>query len=144
MTRKSEDEKLKWAFRLFDKDGSGKINVNEMASVLEILEGLEGKAGSGKSQAFAQKVFKLMDDDRDGEIEVEEFVKGYQKLKARQNSSSVTVTAFVRERVVEKPKRPAKKAQPPQNAFEDNSEESNLNRRKSLRDAGNVKSLFSK
>ena len=148
VTRKSEDEKLKWAFRLFDKDGSGKINVNEMASVLETMEGLEGKGGSGKAQAFAEKVFKLMDDDRDGEIEVDEFVKGYQKLKARQNSSSVTVTAFVRERVVEKPKKPVRTApsmshhQPMQN--QNNSEESSLNRRKSLRDAGSVKSLFNK
>ena len=98
VTRKSEDEKLKWAFRLFDKDGSGKINVHEMASVLETMQGLEGKAGSNNNSAykFAEKVFKLMDDDRDGEIEVDEFVKGYQKLKARQNSSSVTVTAMVR------------------------------------------------
>ena len=31
-------------------------------------------------------MFKLMDDDGDGEITVEEFVKGFHKLKARQNT----------------------------------------------------------
>ena len=86
-----------------------------------------------------------MDDDRDGEIEVDEFVKGYQKLKARQNSSSVTVTAMVREVPKSKPK--------PRQAMtthaanleptKDQTEESGTIRRKSLRDPG-VKSLFSK
>ena len=143
VTRKSEDEKLKWAFRLFDKDGSGKINVHEMASVLETMQGLEGKAGSNNNSAykFAEKVFKLMDDDRDGEIEVDEFVKGYQKLKARQNSSSVTVTAMVREVPKSKPKpRQATTALEP---TKEHIEESSTIRRKSLRDPG-VKSWFSK
>ena len=148
VTRKSEDEKLKWAFRLFDKDGSGKINVHEMASVLETMQGLEGKAGTNNNNAykFAEKVFKLMDDDRDGEIEVDEFVKGYQKLKARQNSSSVTVTAMVRERVVEKPK-PKPRPLAPRESVSSVSEapmEESGSRRKSLRDPGAVKSLFSK
>ena len=146
VTRKSEDEKLKWAFRLFDKDGSGKINVHEMASVLETMQGLEGKAGSNNNSAykFAEKVFKLMDDDRDGEIEVDEFVKGYQKLKARQNSSSVTVTAMVREVPKSKPKpRQAMTTPAALEPTKDQSDESGAIRRKSLRDPG-VKSLFSK
>ena len=143
VTRKSEDEKLKWAFRLFDKDGSGKINVHEMASVLETMQGLEGKAGSNNNSAykFAEKVFKLMDDDRDGEIEVDEFVKGYQKLKARQNSSSVTVTAMVRE--VPKSKPNPRQATTALEPTKEHIEESSTIRRKSLRDPG-VKSLFSK
>ena len=121
-----------------------------MASVLETLEGLEGRVpagGSAKNSAaqamndqaqlkketyhFAQKIFKIMDNDRDGEIEVSEFVKGFQKLKDRQNSKSVTVTAYVQEKVVEKhTKRPALQLPPPEV------------RRKSLKDSGLVKSLF--
>ena len=97
VTRKSDDERLKWAFKLYDKDGSGTINVKEMAAVIETLEGLDGKITNkdmigengefnkkSKTYIYAEKVFKLMDNDRDGEINVEEFVKGYQKLKARQ------------------------------------------------------------
>lgn len=146
VTRKSEEEKLKWAFRLFDKDGSGQINVHEMASVLETVEGLDGKVpnpnnkggleGSTVSRAtyaFAEKVFKLMDDDRNGEINVEEFIKGYQKLKARQNSTSVTVTAYVHERsVVRHPRKPAAPEPVPTVS----------SRRKSLKDGDKVKSLF--
>ena len=101
VTRKSDDERLKWAFKLYDKDGSGTINVKEMAAVIETLEGLDGKITNkdmigengefnkkSKTYMYAEKVFKLMDNDRDGEINVEEFVKGYQKLKARQVISS--------------------------------------------------------
>lgn len=141
VTRKSEEEKLKWAFKLFDKDGSGQINVHEMASVLETVEGLEGKVSKEKggetgrpgkaTYNFAQKVFKLMDDDRNGEINVDEFIKGYQKLKARQNSTSVTVTAYVHERVVRK--EPHHPPPPPP-----------TQRRKSLKDGSKVKSLFGK
>ena len=117
-----------------------------MASVLETMQGLEGKAGSNNNSAykFAEKVFKLMDDDRDGEIEVDEFVKGYQKLKARQNSSSVTVTAMVREVPKSKPKpRQAMTTPAALEPTKDQSEDSGTMRRKSLRDPG-VKSLFSK
>ena len=40
MTRKSEDERLIFTFRLYDADGSGKIDINEMAGVIETLDGL--------------------------------------------------------------------------------------------------------
>ena len=43
VTRKSEDERLAFTFRLYDADGSGKIDVREMAKVIETLDGLEGK-----------------------------------------------------------------------------------------------------
>ena len=82
-----------------------------------------------KTYIYAEKVFKLMDNDRDGEICVDEFVKGYQKLKARQNSSSVTVTAYVQEVVHTKPKKTEPKPSVP-------------TRRKSLKDGNKVKSLF--
>ena len=103
--------------------------------------GLDGKIGpkkekgqvntKSKTYIYAEKVFKLMDNDRDGEINVDEFVKGYQKLKARQNSSSVTVTAYVQEITHTKTSKkiPEKVAEKP-------------TRRKSLKDGSKVKSLF--
>ena len=110
VTRKSDDERLKWAFKLYDKDGSGTINVKEMAAVIETLEGLDGKITNkdmigengefnkkSKTYVYAEKVFKLMDNDRDGEINVDEFVKGYQKLKSRQvlNTQYMTNSTLV-------------------------------------------------
>ncbi len=57
MTRKSEEEKLRWAFRLFDKDGSGQISVAEMASVLQTVEGLEGKVQTGNNKGEKNEIF---------------------------------------------------------------------------------------
>ena len=44
---------------------------------------------------FAERMFKLMDDDGDGEITIEEFVKGFHKMKTREaNTGRTTVTAM--------------------------------------------------
>ncbi len=160
VTRKSEDERLKWAFRLYDTDNSGKINVKEMASVIDVLQGLEGKVESSNNDnstntnkksatfVFAEKVFKLMDDDNDGEINVEEFVKGYQKLRARQNSQAVTVTAYVHAKPKEKQRPrgdPIKEAGGVDETGKEDSAKTKVggrSRRKSLRDGSKVKSLF--
>ena len=75
-----------------------------------------------------------MDEDGDGEITVEEFVKGFHKLKQRQNSDGKTVvTAYVRERIVTKDGGKEAKAEDKPKAS---------NRRKSLKDPAAVKSLF--
>ncbi len=126
-----------------------------MTAVLEVLAGLEGKSNNVSNLdnvnkkspmfTFAEKVFKLMDDDNDGEINVDEFVKGYQKLRARQNSQAVTVTASITVRPKDKSKPKSaidvgpgdkiKKKEPTEKA-------EGRSRRKSLRDGGKVKSLF--
>ena len=78
-----------------------------------------------------------MDEDGDGEITVEEFVKGFHKLKQRQNSDGKTVvTAYVRERIKTKDglakDEKGEKGEKPKGS----------NRRKSLKDPAAVKSLF--
>ena len=35
---RSDKEKLQWAFRLYDVDNTGTINVKEMASILETMD----------------------------------------------------------------------------------------------------------
>ena len=74
-------------------------------------------------------MFKLMDDDGDGEITIEEFVKGFHKMKLRENSSGrTTVTAMVTERRLTKEDMAPKPAIP--------------HRRKSLKDGSKLKNLF--
>ena len=40
----SERDKLSWAFRLYDIDGGGTINVAEMQQIIETLDQIEGRA----------------------------------------------------------------------------------------------------
>ena len=40
----SERDKLSWAFRLYDIDGGGTINVTEMQQIIETLDQIEGRA----------------------------------------------------------------------------------------------------
>ena len=40
---RSDKEKLQWAFRLYDVDNSGTINVKEMASILETMDQVLGR-----------------------------------------------------------------------------------------------------
>ena len=41
-TCKTKEEKLEWAFRLYDIDGDGTINQDEMTTIIEILDDLGG------------------------------------------------------------------------------------------------------
>ena len=55
------------------------------------------------SMRFAARIFRLMDEDDDGELTVEEFIKGFHKLKVQGNCyGDVTVTAFITERKLTK------------------------------------------
>ena len=39
----AEKDKLTWAFRLYDIDASGTINVTEMQNIIETLDQIEGR-----------------------------------------------------------------------------------------------------
>ena len=52
---------------------------------------------------FAERLFSLMDENNDGELTIEEFVKGFHKLKVQGNCyGDVTVTAYITERTLTK------------------------------------------
>ena len=64
----TSQEKLQAAFRLFDKDNSGKISPEEIREVLCF-----GDSGSISVEAV-DAIIKQVDENGDGEIEFEEFV----------------------------------------------------------------------
>ena len=68
----------RWAFRMFDKDGSGTIEYEELTDIIITFYDLEGKNkefGSDK----ANDIFKLLDENGDGEIDEDEFCNGCSK-----------------------------------------------------------------
>ena len=48
-----DEDKLKWAFRLYDMDNNGVIDIDEMSSIIETLDCIEGvKPGETYQQIF--------------------------------------------------------------------------------------------
>lgn len=65
-------EKLKAAFTLFDKDGSGSISSEEVKEIL--------CSGQNIDDQVWEEVIKEVDGDGNGEIDFEEFADMMQKL----------------------------------------------------------------
>lgn len=64
------NEKLKAAFRLFDKDNSGTISPDEIRKVL----------GIGSSDLHLSKLIAEIDENGDGEIQFDEFCNMMRRL----------------------------------------------------------------
>ena len=84
---------MSWAFRLYDIDGNGTIDVNEMTCIIEILDDLEGRkegdiflTEEGESEMLpsplerAQCLLADIDLDNSGGISLEEFLVVGMKL----------------------------------------------------------------
>ena len=54
MFTRSDEDKLKWAFRLYDMDNNGVIDMDEMAAIIETLDCIEGVKPGSTSQDLSQ------------------------------------------------------------------------------------------
>ena len=67
-----KEEKLAEAFKAFDKDNNGKISVSEIYTVLNINDPEEKKK--------IDELVNQYDINKDGEIDIEEFISMMSKL----------------------------------------------------------------
>ena len=73
------EEKLTWAFRMYDVDGNGFIDPDEMLKVLQAIYGMLHEDATKPTSAAderAKKIFRRMDENGDGQITGEEFLRG--------------------------------------------------------------------
>lgn len=83
ISRGTQEQKLRWAFEMYDSDGSGSVSRREM---LEIVRGIFRLAGDrvnlprdeNTPEKFTNKLFAKLDRDNDGTITQNEFVRGIQ------------------------------------------------------------------
>ncbi|ODV91851.1 hypothetical protein CANCADRAFT_55635 [Tortispora caseinolytica NRRL Y-17796] len=80
-SRGSIDDKLEWAFQLYDQDDDGVISREEMLCVVEALyKMVESMVKLPEDEATpekrVEKIFNRMDKNQDGEITKEEFMEG--------------------------------------------------------------------
>uniref|UniRef100_H2L2W2 Guanylate cyclase activator 1g n=1 Tax=Oryzias latipes TaxID=8090 RepID=H2L2W2_ORYLA len=91
------EDRLKWSFKLYDKDGNGKLDRQEVTRIIRILYKIKlqrGEIDMTPSQ-ICDRLFQLVDQNNDGQISLAEFMEGAQKdewvrdlLKLDQNRHS--------------------------------------------------------
>merc|ERR1712183_275442 len=78
------EQKLCWAFKVYDLDNSGAIDKVEMVKVMEAIYSMvdgnikEARRGGTEEKAcrHAEQLFKMIDIDRDGNLTQTEFLRG--------------------------------------------------------------------
>ncbi|OAD58826.1 Neuronal calcium sensor 2 [Eufriesea mexicana] len=74
------EEKLKWAFRMYDVDGNGVIDIQEMTKIVQAIYDMLGACSSNRpadsAEERAKNIFARMDENNDGQLTEEEFLKG--------------------------------------------------------------------
>ena len=73
------EEKLRWAFRMYDVDGNGFIDPDEMLKVLRAIYGMlheDAEDPTSADEERAMKIFCRIDENGDGQITGEEFLRG--------------------------------------------------------------------
>jgi len=80
-TQASEDNKLKFAFEMFDADGSGYISNAEMHRLVRALYKAQayGKYDEAVADTVGSLMFQQLDKNRDNRISATEFVEGARK-----------------------------------------------------------------
>ena len=76
-TRGEPDDKLKWAFGIYDQDGNGFITKEEMLEIIRAVSKMHGdKEGEETPEKKVEKFLTQMDKNKDGKLSVEEFIQG--------------------------------------------------------------------
>ncbi|XP_013386502.1 neuronal calcium sensor 1-like, partial [Lingula anatina] len=80
-SRGSLDEKLEWAFKLYDLDGDGFITRSEMLAIVDSIYSMVGSQAKlpeeeNTPEKRVNRIFSAMDKNRDNLLTMEEFLEG--------------------------------------------------------------------
>lgn len=77
MKRGDVNDRLKWAFNIYDIDGNGYITRDELFGILRAIEKLSGKRNNGsRAENMAKDIFRRVDKTADGKLSLAEFIEG--------------------------------------------------------------------
>ncbi|XP_043572559.1 guanylyl cyclase-activating protein 2 [Chiloscyllium punctatum] len=83
------EHKLKWTFKVYDKDGNGCIDKTELLEIVESIYRLkkachqESEEGSVllTPEEVVDRIFQLVDENGDGHLSLDEFIDGARRDK---------------------------------------------------------------
>ena len=64
---------------MYDKDGSGTIEMSEMVEILETVYIMEGVMSNNMAKTRAKQIFNELDINGDGSLTCDEFIQGCMK-----------------------------------------------------------------
>ncbi|KAI0243364.1 Neurocalcin [Lamellibrachia satsuma] len=74
--RGAVDERLKWAFSMYDINGDGQVSLKEATEILTSIHRLRGLGDRESAERAARRIFRDLDVNGDGMLSESEFVVG--------------------------------------------------------------------
>ncbi|XP_006926619.1 guanylyl cyclase-activating protein 1 [Pteropus alecto] len=93
------EQKLRWYFKLYDVDGNGCIDRDELLTIIRAIRTINPYSDTTMSaEEFTDTVFSKIDVNGDGELSLEEFMEGVQKdqMLLETLTRSLDLTSIVR------------------------------------------------
>ncbi|XP_056416800.1 guanylyl cyclase-activating protein 2 [Hyla sarda] len=83
------EHKLKWTFKVYDRDGNGCIDKTELLEIVESIYNLKKVCRQGQEdripllspEQVVDRIFQLVDENGDGQLSLDEFIDGARKDK---------------------------------------------------------------
>lgn len=82
--RGSLEHKLRWSFKVYDKDGSGFVDRDELHSIMDSIHRVKKGRRTEQSESLSveeavDRLLRAVDKDGDGHISLDEFLQGAQQ-----------------------------------------------------------------
>eukprot|EP00063_Salmo_salar_P008392 XP_013983227.1 PREDICTED: guanylyl cyclase-activating protein 2-like [Salmo salar] len=89
------EDRLKWSFKIYDKDGNGKLDRQEVKNLIRIIYKIQlhTTAINMTPNEVCDRIFELVDENHDGQISFSEFMEGAQKDEWVMNMLKLDVNA---------------------------------------------------
>ncbi|XP_036441087.1 guanylyl cyclase-activating protein 2-like [Colossoma macropomum] len=75
------EDRLKWSFKVYDKDGNGRLDRQEVKHIIKIIYKIKMRNSDMNMTPceVCDRIFELVDQDNDGQISLTEFMEGARK-----------------------------------------------------------------